>query len=289
MTLRTANFLNGITIAENIFKNLQEEITLLKTKGITPGLGTILVGEDAASAGYVRKKRETCKQLGINSFHADIPASASQKDLLEQIHQFNQNPDIHAFIIQNPLPNGFDFNDALSHMKPEKDADGLHPNNLGKLVLQQAGPRPCTPAGIIEMLNFYNIETKGKHAVIIGRGPTLGRPLSLMLSMKAKGANAAVTVVHSAIPNIQDYTKNADIVISAIGVANFVKPNMVKEGVIAISGGLSWEGKKLIPDIDEAVGEKAAWITPRLGGVGPTTVALLLENTVKAAKAQHPI
>ena len=279
-----AQFLSGNPIALNVLNEVQKGVESLKLQGITPGLGTILVGQDPASAGYVRKKHETCKRVGIKSFHTDIPASASQKDLLNAVQSFNQNPEIHAFIIQNPVPKGFNFNEALNAMDPLKDADGLHPVNLGKLVLQQEGPLPCTPAGIIEMLKFYNIQTAGKHVVVIGRGPTLGRPLALMASAKKDGANAAVTVVHSAVPNIKDYTLKADILISAIGVHHFVTPDMVKEGVVAISGGISWQGKRLLPDIDEAVSEKASWITPRIGGVGPTTVALLLQNTLKAAQ-----
>ncbi|MEK9657793.1 MAG: tetrahydrofolate dehydrogenase/cyclohydrolase catalytic domain-containing protein [bacterium] len=279
----TADLLSGAPIAERVLSDVQRDVDMLNAKGITPGLGTILVGADPASAGYVRKKHDTCERVGIASFHADIPATATQADLLKTVQDFNNDPAIHAFIIQNPVPKGFDFNEALNAMSPEKDADGLHPENLGKLVLQQEGPRPCTPAGIVEMLRHYEIETAGKHVVVIGRGPTLGRPLALMLSMKQAGANSAVTVVHSAVPNIRDYTLKADILISAIGVHGFVTPDMVKKGVVAISGGISWEGSRLLPDIDETVGDVAAWITPRIGGVGPTTVALLLQNTVKAA------
>lgn len=282
-TIMTADLLSGAPIAERVLSDVQRDVDMLNAKGITPGLGTILVGADPASAGYVRKKHDTCERVGIASFHADIPATATQADLLKTVQDFNNDPAIHAFIIQNPVPKGFDFNEALNAMSPEKDADGLHPENLGKLVLQQEGPRPCTPAGIVEMLRHYEIETAGKHVVVIGRGPTLGRPLALMLSMKQAGANSAVTVVHSAVPNIRDYTLKADILISAIGVHGFVTPDMVKKGVVAISGGISWEGSRLLPDIDETVGDVAAWITPRIGGVGPTTVALLLQNTVKAA------
>ena len=168
--------------------------------------------------------------------------------------------------------------------KPEKDADGLHPLNLGKLVLQEPGPRPCTPAGILAMLEHYGIEVRGREVVIIGRGPTLGRPLALMLSLKQRGANAAVTVVHSGVPNIPDYTTRADILIAAVGVPGFVTPVMVKPGAVVVSGGISWEGKRLLPDVDESVGDVASWITPRLGGVGPTTVALLLRNAVECAE-----
>ena len=169
-------------------------------------------------------------------------------------------------------------------MDPDKDADGLHPVNLGKLVLQEQGPVPCTPAGIQAMLIHYEIEVSGRHVVVIGRGPTLGRPLSLLLTTKSPGGNAAVTVVHSAVKNIPAITREADVLIAAVGIPSFVTPDMVKEGAVVISGGISWEGKKLLADVDESVGEVASWITPRLGGVGPTTVAMLLRNTVEAAE-----
>eukprot|EP01047_Picozoa_sp_COSAG01_P002585 COSAG01_NODE_69_length_28801_cov_10.460038_11_plen_288_part_00 len=280
----SAKLLSGVPIAEKVLAEVKQAVTTLKAKGIKPGLGTILVGDDGASASYVKKKHETCESVGMASFHVDIPASATQKDLLAAVQSFNDNPDIHAFLIQNPVPKGFDFNEAILAIKPEKDADGLHPANLGRLVLQQEGPLPCTPAGIIEILKFYDVPVQGKHVVVVGRGPTLGRPMALMLSMKHAYANAAVTVVHSAVPNIVDYTKQADIIVSAIGVPNFIQPDMLKPGCVAISGGISWEGKRLLPDIAESVGDIASAITPRLGGVGPTTVAMLLQNTIQAAQ-----
>jgi methylenetetrahydrofolate dehydrogenase (NADP+)/methenyltetrahydrofolate cyclohydrolase len=169
-------------------------------------------------------------------------------------------------------------------MDPAKDADGLHPVNLGKLVLQEPGPRPCTPSGILAMLKEYKIPVAGKEVVIVGRGPTLGRPLALMFTLKQDGANAAVTVVHTGVPNIPDYTRKAEILIAAVGVHNFITPDMVKPGAVVVSGGISWEGKKLLPDVSEECGEVASWITPRLGGVGPTTVALLLQNAVECCE-----
>jgi methylenetetrahydrofolate dehydrogenase (NADP+)/methenyltetrahydrofolate cyclohydrolase len=169
-------------------------------------------------------------------------------------------------------------------MNPEKDADGLHPVNLGRLVLQEPGPVPCTPAGIRAMLQHYDIAIEGKEVVVIGRGPTLGRPLSLLLTLKQPYANAAVTVVHSGIKDLGAYTRRADIVIAAAGCPGIVQPDMIRPGAVVISGGISWEGRKLLPDVDESVGEVAGWITPRLGGVGPTTVAMLLLNTVLAAE-----
>ncbi len=278
------NLLEGKAVADAVLANLQTRIKALKAQGITPGLGTILVGSDPASAGYVRKKHETCESVGMVSFNKEIPETATQQDLLAAVDDFNDNPNVHAYIIQYPVPKHFDFNEAMLRMNPDKDADGLHPVNLGKLVLQEPGPVPCTPAGIQAMLAHYNIPVEGREVVVVGRGPTLGRPLALLLTLKNKAANAAVTVVHSSVPDIAHYTKRADIVIAAVGKPNVITPEMVKPGAVVISGGITWEGKKLLPDVDEAVGEVAGWITPRLGGVGPTTVAMLLKNTVEAAE-----
>ena len=279
-----AKQMSGMPIAEKILEEVRNEAAALAVHGITPGLGTILVGDDPNCQHYVNKKHSTCETVGLNSFNINVSGSGVQQDLLDAVEEFNRNPKVHSFMIQSPVPPQFDFSEAVSRISPDKDADGLHPYNLGKLVLQEDGPLPCTPAGIVEMLKYYEIPISGKHVVIVGRGPTLGRPLSLMLSMKRDYANAAVTVVHSGIRNIGDYTRIADVVICGVGIPNFIKPDMVKDGCIAISGGISWEGKKLIPDIDMGVGEKASWITSRLGGVGPTTVAMLLRNTVIAAK-----
>ncbi|MCP4755014.1 MAG: bifunctional 5,10-methylenetetrahydrofolate dehydrogenase/5,10-methenyltetrahydrofolate cyclohydrolase [Proteobacteria bacterium] len=277
-----AKYLEGKPVAEDVMVKIKGKVSELKKKNIVPGLGTILVGDDSASVGYVRKKHETCQSAGIKSFHIDVPADGNQADLLAAVSRFNENSEINGFLIQYPVPQGFDFNEAVMKMNPEKDADGLHPINLGKLVLQEDGPLPCTPAGILAILRHYGIQVGGRELVIVGRGPTLGRPLSLLLSAKKEGANAAVTVVHSAVKNIPDYTRRADILICAVGIPGFIKPDMVKPGAAVVSGGISWEGKRLLPDVDETVGEVAAWITPRLGGVGPTTIAMLLKNTINA-------
>jgi len=282
----SAKLLAGKVVAEAVLNDVATQVATLKKKGITPGLGTILVGDDGPSLSYVNKKHETCKRVGIASFHIGIPATATQKDLLDAVKNFNANPEVDAFIIQHPVPAGFDFNEALLLMAPNKDADGLHPVNLGRLVLQEPGPVPCTPAGIQAILKHYEIPVEGKDVVIVGRGPTLGRPLSLILTLKQPYANAAVTVVHSGVKNLSEYTKRADIVVAAVGSPSVVTPDMVKPGVVVVSGGITWEGKKLIPDVAESVGEIAGWITPRLGGVGPTTVAMLLLNTVMAAEGR---
>jgi len=280
----TAQLLAGAPVAEAVLDDVRKRVEALEVRGITPGLGTILVGDDSASAGYVRKKHDTCAEVGIVSRHINVPATASQADLLAAVRRFNDDPAVDAYLIQYPVPEGFDFGPAMMTMSPNKDADGLHPVNLGRLVLQQTGPRPCTPSGIQQMFVHYGIEVAGKRVVIVGRGPTLGRPLALILSLKEPGANGAVTVVHSAVPDLAAYTREADILVAAVGTPSIVTPDMVKTGAVVVSGGISWEGKKLLPDVDESVGDVASWITPRLGGVGPTTVALLLRNTVEAAE-----
>ena len=271
-------------MAEAVLDDVRTRVDALRAAGTTPGLGTILVGDDGASAGYVRKKHETCESVGMVSYHIQVEVDDPVEALDEAVAAFNGDPAIHAYIIQHPVADGFDFNSALSAMDPAKDADGLHPTNLGKLGLQEEGPVPCTPAGIQALFVHYDIDVSGKHVVVIGRGPTLGRPLSLLLTTKAPGATAAVPVVPSAVPDLADLTREADIVVAALGVPSFVQPDMVKPGAVVVSGGISWEGRKLLADVDEAVGEVASWITPRLGGVGPTTVAMLLRNTVEAAE-----
>ena len=281
----TAQFLAGAPVAESILEGVRRRVAALEDRGITPGLGTILVGDDEASAGYVRKKHETCESVGIESHNIEIPQSGGQSSLIAAVEEFNNNPAVDAFIIQSPVPDNFDFIAALNTMDSNKDADGLHATNLGKLVLQQPGPVPCTPAGILAMFVHYGVEVAGKNVVILGRGPTLGRPLSLLLTTKQQGANAAVTVVHTGVPNAAEYTKNADIVVAAVGSPSVITADMVKPGAVVVSGGISWDGNKLLPDVDEGVNETASWVTPRLGGVGPVTVAMLLQNTVAAAEA----
>ena len=274
-------------MAESVLEDVRVRAAALADKGVTVGLGTILVGDDGPSASYVKKKHETCQQVGITSHHRAIPADGGQASLVAALNDFNNDPTVHGYILQLPLPDGFDASEALALIDPNKDADGLHPENLGKLVLMEDGPLPCTPAGIVEMLKHYDVEVAGKNVVVVGRGTTLGRPMALLMTTKNAGANAAVTVVHTGVPNIADYTREADIVIAAVGRPGTISKDMVKPGAIVVSGGISWEGKKLLPDVDEDVAEVASWITPRLGGVGPLTVAMLLKNTVEAAERAH--
>jgi methylenetetrahydrofolate dehydrogenase (NADP+) / methenyltetrahydrofolate cyclohydrolase len=280
----TAQLLAGAPVAEAVLADVAKRVEALRHQGRSVGLGTILVGEDPASAGYVRKKHETCEQVGMVSHHIDVPADGTQTDLMAAVERFNTDPAVDAYLIQYPVPPQFDFNAALAAVDPAKDGDGLHPVNLGRLVLQEPGPRPATPAGIQAMFVHYGIDIAGRHVVVLGRGPTLGRPLALLLTLKEPGANAAVTVVHTGVTDIGAYTREGDVVIAAVGSPSIVTPDMVRPGAIVVSGGVSWEGRRLVPDVDEAVGEVASWITPRLGGVGPTTVALLLRNTVEAAE-----
>jgi len=280
----TAQFLAGGPVAEAILDDVRIRAAALSAKGIQVGLGTILVGDDGPSASYVKKKHETCEAVGITSHHKAISAEDGQQALIDALNEFNADPTVHGYILQLPLPEGFDAAAALALIDPAKDADGLHPENLGKLVLMEEGPLPCTPAGIVEMLKFYEVDVKGKHVVVVGRGTTLGRPMALLMTTKNQGANAATTVVHTGVHDIAEYTKEADIVIAAVGRPGTITKDMVKPGAIVVSGGISWEGKKLLPDVDEDVAEVASWITPRLGGVGPLTVAMLLRNTVEAAE-----
>jgi methylenetetrahydrofolate dehydrogenase (NADP+) / methenyltetrahydrofolate cyclohydrolase len=281
----TAKLLEGAPVAEAVLADVAKRVEALARRGKGVGLGTILVGDDQASAGYVRKKHETCERVGLASHHIEVPADAGQQALLDAVAAFNADDRVDGYLIQLPVPDGFDAGEALLLMGPAKDADGLHPVNLGKLVLQEPGPVPCTPAGIQAMFVHYGIDIAGKEVVVVGRGPTLGRPLALLLTLKQPGANAAVTVVHSAVPNLADYTRRADVVVAAVGIPSFVTPDMVRPGAVVVSGGITWEGRRLLADVDESVAEVAGWVTPRLGGVGPTTVAMLLRNTVAAAEA----
>lgn len=279
-----AQLLAGEPVAVAVLQDVRERVARLAARGRKVGLGVILVGDDPASAGYVRKKQETSEAVGISFQLRHLPASGQQADLLAAVDAFNADPAMDGYLIQHPVPRGFDFNQAMLRMDPNKDADGLHPVNLGRLVLQEPGPVPATPAGIRAMLIHYGIDIAGRDVVIIGRGPTLGRPLALLLTLKQPGGDAAVTVVHSAVPDLERHVRRADVVIAAVGKPDVVGPAMVKPGAVVISGGITWQGRKLLPDVSESVGEVASWITPRLGGVGVTTVAMLLQNTVSLAE-----
>jgi methylenetetrahydrofolate dehydrogenase (NADP+)/methenyltetrahydrofolate cyclohydrolase len=276
--------LDGKAFLELTIERLRERVAALVDRGITPGLGTILVGDDPNSHAYVRGKHEACAQAGISSHHRELPATASPTHLHAEIQQFNEDPSVDGFIVQIPLPDQLDEEAALLAVDPEKDVDGLHPVNLGRLVIGVDAPRPCTPRGIQALLVHHGVPIEGKHVVIVGRGLTIGRPLALLLSLKEPNANAAVTVVHTGAGDLGAYTREADVLIAAAGRPSIVTPDMVKPGAAVVSAGITMEGRRLVPDVDEAVGEVAGWITPRLGGVGPTTIAMLLTNTVDAAE-----
>jgi methylenetetrahydrofolate dehydrogenase (NADP+) / methenyltetrahydrofolate cyclohydrolase len=272
----------GAPVVEAVLADVGERVAKFTAGGGAVGLGTILVGDDAASARYVAKKHEMCESLGILSRHIQVEAG-DQRGLMDAVRRFNDDADVSAYLIQSPTP-GCDFNAALEALEPAKDADGLHPHSLGLLALGADGPRPCTPAGIQQMMAYYGVPIEGRHVVVVGRGPTLGRPLSMLLSLKQPHANAAVTAVHTGVADIAQYTRQADIVVGAAGVPNMIQPEMVKPGAAVIGGGQTWQGKKGLSDVDEACADVAGWITPRLGGVGPTTVAMLMANTVAAAE-----
>ena len=281
----TATLLDGQALADAVKQQVAAQV---KDLSITPGLGTILVGDDPASHSYVGAKIRDCEEVGIASIHEHLPADTQQTELEAVIQRFNSDPNVHAYIVQLPLPPQLNEEAALLAIDPDKDADGLHPVNLGRLVMGVDGPLPCTPRGIQLMLETYEIPVEGKHVCVIGRGLTIGRPMALLMALKRPAANAAVTVIHTGVPNLSQYTQQADIVIAAAGVPNLVTPDMIKPGAAVIGGGLTREGKRILSDVDESVAEVAGWITPRLGGVGPMTRAMLLKNTVDAAAVNAP-
>ncbi len=279
----SAVIMAGAPVAEAVLAEVAEKVATLAASGVTVGLGTILVGADPASAGYIALKHAACARVGIDSFHQEVAADGSQAQLLAAIGRFNDDPAVDAFLVQNPVPPGFDFNAAVEAVDPAKDADGLHPVNLGRLALGADGPLPCTPAGIQAILGHYGVGVEGRHVVIVGRGPTLGRPLSMLLALKRPGANAAVTVVHTGVTDLGFYTRQADIVVGAAGVPGIIAADMVRPGAAVVGGGVVYEGRRVLSDVHDSVAEVAGFVTPRIGGVGPTTVALLLRNATEAA------
>ena len=233
----------------------------------------------------MRLKREDSAEIGVRSVHTELPATVSQQELHAVIDRYNHDPDVDAYILQVPLPEHLDAEAALLAIDPDKDADGLHPVNLGKLVMGVTGaPRPCTPLGIQALLMMYKVPIEGQHVVIIGRGLTIGRPLANLLSLKETNANATVTVCHTGTHFLPEYTKEADIIVAAAGRPSILTPDMVRPGAAVVGPGATMQGRKVVPDVDEACAEVAGWITPRLGGVGPTTRAMLLRQTVETAE-----
>ncbi len=280
----TAKLLDGNAFLDVVKAELTERVKALGDRGVTPGLGTILVGDDESSAVYVRLKHTNAGEVGIASFQVELPATATQDELFGAVSAFNENPEVDAFLVQVPLPKHLDEAATLRAVDPVKDVDGLHPVNLGKLVMGVDAPLACTPAGIQALLVHYGVPIEGRHVVIVGRGLTIGRPLANLLSLKRPNANAAVTVVHTGVADLAAYTREADILVVAAGSPGIVTPAMVRPGAAVVSAGATYEGRRVVPDVEEAVAEVAGWITPRLGGVGPTTRAMLLRNTVAAGE-----
>ncbi len=287
--------IDGKKTAKEIREELRLEVEEMKKKGCTPGLKVIIVGEDPASHQYVRNKQKAAEKIGMNSETIFLDKDVSQEELNSCIKKYNEDHDVHGILVQFPLPKHLSEKEVILTISPEKDVDCFHPANVGKMMIgDEDGFEPCTPAGVVELLSRYDIDPQGKHVVIIGRSNLVGKPLSALLIQKKKMANATVTVCHSRTKNIEEYTKEADILVAAMGYAKFVKEDMVKEGVIVVDVGTNQiddpsakKGYRFVGDVDfEAVSQKAHAITPVPGGVGPMTIAMLMKNTVTSAKAK---
>ena len=277
--------LDGLATAKQIKAELALKVVELKQKGITPGLGTLLVGDDPGSHSYVAGKHRDCQEVGVHSVRIDLPATASIQDVKAAIRDLNEASDVTGYIIQLPLPFGFDTNAMLDLIDPNKDADGLHPINLGKLVLAGAedmnSPLPCTPAGIVELLKRYQVELAGAEVAVIGRGITVGRPLGLLLNKK--GIDSTVTLLHSRSKDIPQAVKRADVVVAALGSPHFVKAEWIKPGAAVLDVGITRVDAGLVGDVDPGVAAVAGFLSPNPGGVGPMTRAMLVRNVVEAA------
>ena len=276
----SAQILDGKTVAATIKAELTTRVTALKARGITPGLGTVLVGDDPGSHSYVGGKHRDCQEVGINSIRIDLPNNATEKDVLAAIADLNNSKECTGYIVQLPLPKGINTQKVLEAIDPSKDADGLHPMNLGRLVAGYDAPLPCTPRGIVALLDHYKISTQGAEVTVIGRGLTVGRPLGLLLTRKQE--NATVTLTHTGTKDLTVHTRKADIVVAAIGKAHFLKAEMIKEGAVVIDVGISRTPDGLQGDVCPGVFEKASYVAPMPGGVGPMTRAMLLTNVVDA-------
>ena len=278
----TATILDGKATAAVIRADIQGRVTALAARGVVPGLGTLLVGDDPGSRAYVRGKHADCAEVGIASIQRELPATATQADVLAVIDELNSDPACTGYIIQLPLPSGLDANAALGRMGPTKDADGLHPTNLGRLVLGEAGPLPCTPRGIVELMRRYDVPLAGAEVTIIGRGVTVGRPLGLLLTRKSE--NATVTLCHTGTKDVESHVRAADVVVAAAGVPGLIRPEWVRPGAAVLDVGITRTDAGLVGDVDPAVREVAGFVAPMPGGVGPMTRAMLLLNVVEAAE-----
>ncbi|ARF57028.1 bifunctional methylenetetrahydrofolate dehydrogenase/methenyltetrahydrofolate cyclohydrolase [Streptomyces gilvosporeus] len=279
----TAQILDGKATAAAIKSELSARVEALKAKGVQPGLGTVLVGDDPGSRWYVNGKHRDCAQVGIASLQRELPETATQEEIEAVVRELNDNPECTGYIVQLPLPKGIDANRILELMDPAKDADGLHPTNLGRLVLGVEGPLPCTPYGIVELLRRHGVEIKGADVVVVGRGITIGRPMPLVLTRKSE--NATVTQCHTGTRDLSAHLKQADIIVAAAGVPHIIKPEDVKPGAAVLDVGVSRdEAGKIVGDVHPGVAEVAGWVAPNPGGVGPMTRAQLLVNVVEAAE-----
>jgi len=291
----SATLIDGKAVAAALFDEIREEVARRARQGRRPGLALILVGEDPGSETYVRMKQKRCEETGILSVIERMPADTAQEALLARVRDFNGDPRFHGLLVQSPLPKGLDESEIVSAIDPEKDVDGFHPVNVGLLALNQPRYVACTPTGIIELLDRYGVEPSGKHAVVVGRSHIVGTPMALLLMRKAEGGNATVTVCHSRTKDLASFTRQADILIAAIGSPEFIKGDMVKEGAVVIDVGMNRvedaskkKGYRLTGDVQfSEAAKRASLITPVPGGVGPMTVAILLRNTLAAEERSH--
>lgn len=275
--------LDGKVTRDEIFVDLTERVAALTGAGRTPGLGTVLVGEDPGSHAYVRGKHSDCAKVGITSIRRDLPADVSQAQLDDTLDELNANPDCTGYIVQLPLPRHLDENAALERIDPDKDADGLHPTNLGRLVLGKSAPLPCTPRGIVHLLRRYDVEIAGAHVVVIGRGVTVGRPIGLLLTRRSE--NATVTLCHTGTRDLAAHTRQADVIVAAVGVPHMLTADMVAPGAAVVDVGVSRTDAGLVGDVHPDVWDVAGHVSPNPGGVGPLTRAFLLTNVVELAEA----
>ena len=276
--------LKGVPVLAAEKVRLAERITALRAQGVTPGLGTLLVGDDPASAKYVAMKHRNCAELGIASHHEHLPADATQAQVEDVVERWNADEAVDAYLMQHPFPRHLDFEAALLRVDPAKDVDGLHPVNLGRLVQGVPGPRPCTPAGIQALLAHYEVPVAGTHVVVVGRGLTVGKALANLLSLKEEGANAAVTLLHTGVADIRPFVATADVLVVAAGAPGIISRDMVKPGAAVVQTGTTIRDGAYLPDVDDDVAEVAGWFAPVTGSVGPMTRAMLLRNCVAAAE-----
>jgi len=277
----SAQLIDGKVVAKAVKEEVRSRVEALKARGIRPGLATVLVGDDPASHVYVRNKQRTCEELGMHSVGHELPATTSQVDLLALIDRLNRDPAIHGILVQLPLPKPLRSEPILYAVSPDKDVDGLHPVNVGKLMMGEPRFVPCTPAGVMAMLDYYKLPIEGKTAVVVGRSNLVGKPAAMLLLHR----HATVTICHSKTPDLAAVCRRADILVAAMGKARFIRGEMVKDGAVVIDVGINRQPDgKLVGDVDfEAVAAKASWITPVPGGVGPMTIAMLMQNTMLAA------